>query len=69
MTKKLEVKIVDRRLLAMGKNLELPLSCFLHISNHLESICKILFLPVASAGSPVTGTGIQQLTNFTPREW
>ena len=33
------------------------ISCFLRVSDHLESICKILFSPVTTADSPVAGAG------------
>ena len=51
--------MVDRRLPApaTGKNSASPILCFLRISDHLESIRKILFSPVTSADSPVAGAG------------
>ena len=40
-----------------GKNSVSSVLCFLRISDHLVSICKILFSLVISAGSPVAGAG------------
>ena len=49
--------MVDHRLPApaTGKNSASSILCFLRISDHLVSICKVLFSPVISTGSPVAG--------------
>ena len=49
--------MVDDRLPApmTGKNSASSVLCFLRISDHLVSICKILFSLFISAGSPVAG--------------
>ena len=43
--------MVDRRLPApaTGKNSASPILCFLRISDHLESICKIFFFRLKSS--------------------